>query len=125
MYTVRDTNTANVNSYKLNEDCNTKTEGHTNVNQLNITCKQNIDTGSSLETKMIDTLTPGVDFVKKINKVIDKELQPNSTINSRTIQLKPQVKEAPDAHYSIDGEEYDVKPLRIEVVPNAIQVFCK
>ncbi|XP_011186598.2 acylglycerol kinase, mitochondrial [Zeugodacus cucurbitae] len=125
MYTVRDTNSANnMNAYKVNEECDKKTEGHTNVNQLNITCKQNGDSSSELETKMIDTLTPGFEFVKKINKVIGKELAPNSTIKSRTIQLQPTDKTASETHYSIDGEEYDVKPLRIEVIPNAIQVFC-
>ncbi|XP_011213980.2 acylglycerol kinase, mitochondrial [Bactrocera dorsalis] len=125
MYTVRDTNTANnINSYKLNEDCDTKTEGHTNVNQLNITCKQNVGATSELETRMIDTLSPGFDFVKQINKVIGKELTPNSTIKSRTIRLQPTDKDATESHYSIDGEEYAVKPLRIEVIPNAIQVFC-
>ncbi|XP_054745259.1 acylglycerol kinase, mitochondrial [Anastrepha obliqua] len=124
IYTVPHNNAVNANSYKLNEDCDTKIEGHTNANQLNITCKQNSDSITELETKIIDTLTPGIEFVKKVNKVIEKELEPNSLIKSRTINLLPALKNAADAHYSVDGEEYRVKPLRIEVVPNAIQVFC-
>lgn len=125
MYKVKDTNTHNnPNSYKLNEDCDAITKGHTNVNQLNITCKRNVDSTSELETKMIDALIPGFDFVKKINKVIGKELEPNSTIKSRIIRLQPTDENATTMHYSIDGEEYDVRPLRVEVIPNGIQVFC-
>ncbi|XP_036321363.1 acylglycerol kinase, mitochondrial [Rhagoletis pomonella] len=124
MYTVRDTSIPNANSYKLNDNCATRIEGHTSANQLNITCKKNGDSITELETKIINTLVPGIEFVKKLNKVIGRELEPNSMLQSRTIQLLPSVKETTDAHYSIDGEEYDVKPLKIEVVPNAIQVFC-
>ncbi|XP_067620853.1 acylglycerol kinase, mitochondrial [Eurosta solidaginis] len=130
MYTVRDgTNTVNTNAYKINTDCNTQIKGHTKANQLNITCKKNSDSHlSELETKVIDTLTPGIEFVKKVPQVIKNDLEANSTLKSRTIRLLPKqeqhVTTTKEAHYSIDGEVYDVKPLSIEVIPNAIQVFC-
>ncbi|KAH8287950.1 hypothetical protein KR018_009292 [Drosophila ironensis] len=107
-----------------NEQCSSRIEGSIEANQININCTQNQENFSELESQFISSLEPGWKFIKKIPEITESSLPPSLVVKSRTIQLFPAGEEAGDTFYSIDGEEYDARPIKVSVVPNAIKVFC-
>ncbi|KAH8410656.1 hypothetical protein KR009_011095 [Drosophila setifemur] len=106
-----------------NDNCSNRFEGRIEANQISINCTQNKENVSELESQFISSLKPGWDFIKKIPQITDSKILPSVVVNSRTIQLYPS-DEMADMFYSIDGEEYDARPIKVSVVPNAIKVFC-
>ncbi|XP_017098794.2 acylglycerol kinase, mitochondrial [Drosophila bipectinata] len=107
-----------------NENCSNRIQGSIEANQININCTQNEDNFSELESQFISSLKPGWEFIKKIPEITDSNVLPNFVLKSRTIQLYPTGELAADTFYSIDGEEYDARPIKVSVIPNAIKVFC-
>ncbi|KAH8249099.1 hypothetical protein KR032_005843 [Drosophila birchii] len=106
-----------------NEICGNKFEGSIEANQINIKCTQNKDNFAELESQFISSLQPGWDYIRQIPQVVaSSSILPTLVVNSRTIQLHP-AGEMADKFYSIDGEEYDARPIKVSVVPNAIKVF--
>ncbi|XP_030384004.1 acylglycerol kinase, mitochondrial [Scaptodrosophila lebanonensis] len=106
-----------------NDSCTTKFEGRIETNQLNIACNRNEENYSELESEFINSLQPGWDFVKNIPNITKNAITPNLVLRSRTIQLYP-IADTSNIFYSIDGEEYDARPIKVSVVPNAIKVCC-
>ncbi|XP_017042795.1 acylglycerol kinase, mitochondrial isoform X2 [Drosophila ficusphila] len=106
-----------------NENCSNKFEGSVEASQININCVQNKDNFAELESQFISSLQPGWDFIKQIPRVTCSNISPSLVVKSRTIQLHP-ADETTEKFYSIDGEEYDARPIKVSVVPNAIKVFC-
>lgn len=106
-----------------NDDCDTNLYGSIKSNQINISLKQNNENFAELESKFINSLQPGWDFIKTIPKITNKSVEPNVVVQSRTIKLIPS-ENTPNIFYSIDGEEYEPRPIKVSVVPNAIKVFC-
>ncbi|KRG00407.1 uncharacterized protein Dwil_GK18606 [Drosophila willistoni] len=107
----------------LNNNCSTQIKGKIEANDLTIACSQNKENFVELESKFINSLHPGWDFIKNIPNIAISNIQPSLVLKSRTIQLYPSSPKA-SLLYSIDGEEYDARPIKISVVPNAIKVFC-
>ncbi|KAH8281684.1 hypothetical protein KR054_002249 [Drosophila jambulina] len=106
-----------------NDNCGNKFEGSIEANQINIKCTQNQDNFAELESQFISSLQPGWDYITQIPQVVgSSSILPSLVLNSRTIQLYP-AGEMADKFYSIDGEEYDARPIKVSVVPNAIKVF--
>ncbi|KAH8389140.1 hypothetical protein KR200_003651 [Drosophila serrata] len=106
-----------------NDNCSNKFEGSIEANQINIKCTQNKDNFAELESQFISSLEPGWDYIMQIPQVVaSSSILPTLVVNSRTIQLHP-AGEMADKFYSIDGEEYDARPIKVSVVPNAIKVF--
>lgn len=106
-----------------NDNCGNRFEGSIEANQINIKCTQNKENFAVLESQFISSLQPGWDYIKQIPQVVaSSNILPTLVVNSRTIQLHP-AGEMSDKFYSIDGEEYDARPIKVSVVPNAIKVF--
>ncbi|XP_060650343.1 acylglycerol kinase, mitochondrial [Drosophila nasuta] len=112
-------------SYKLvvNEKCSSNQEGSITSNQINISLNQNSENFDELESKFINSLQPGWEFIKNIPNITNKTIEPNFIVKSRTIKLYPSAN-TPNIFYSIDGEEYEPRPIKVSIVPNAIKVFC-
>ncbi|XP_016982737.2 acylglycerol kinase, mitochondrial [Drosophila rhopaloa] len=106
-----------------NDNCSNQFKGSVEASQINISCVQNQDNFAELESQFISSLQPGWEFIKQIPQVTCSNILPNLVVKSRTIQLHP-AGEMADKFYSIDGEEYDARPIKVSVVPNAIKVFC-
>lgn len=106
-----------------NDDCATNLHGSIKSNQINISLNQNKENFAQLESKFINCLQPGWNFVKEIPKITNKTVEPNVIVKSRTIKLFPS-ENTPNMFYSIDGEEYEPRPIKVSIVPNAIKVFC-
>ncbi|KAH8408166.1 hypothetical protein KR222_005690 [Zaprionus bogoriensis] len=106
-----------------NENCDTNLHGSIVSNQINIALNQNKENFAQLESKFISSLQPGWDFIKTIPNITNKTIEPNVVVKSRTIKLYPS-ENTPDIYYSIDGEEYEPRPIKVSIVPNAIKVFC-
>lgn len=45
------------------------------------------------------------------------------TIEARTIEVSP--KKGKESWFSIDNEYYEVKPIKVTLLPEAINMFCK
>ncbi|XP_002002875.4 acylglycerol kinase, mitochondrial [Drosophila mojavensis] len=122
---VKTQNVSRAATQKLikNDSCATKLSGCINSNQININLSHNEENFSELESKFIDSLQPGWDLIKNIPKITNKTVEPNLVLKSRTIKLYPSVSDEP-IFYSIDGEEYEPRPIQVSIVPNAIKVFC-
>ncbi|XP_016945587.3 acylglycerol kinase, mitochondrial [Drosophila suzukii] len=106
-----------------NDNCANKFEGSVEASQININCVQNEENFAELESQFISSLQPGWEFIKQIPQVTCSNILPSLVVKSRTIQLHP-AGEMAEKFYSIDGEEYDARPIKVSVVPNAIKVFC-
>ncbi|XP_017004051.2 acylglycerol kinase, mitochondrial [Drosophila takahashii] len=106
-----------------NDECSKKVEGSVEASQININCVQNGNNFAELESQFISSLQPGWEFIKQIPQVTCSNILPSLVVKSRTIQLHPDGEMA-EKFYSIDGEEYDARPIKVSVVPNAIKVFC-
>jgi len=106
-----------------NDNCGNKFEGSVEASQININCVQNEENFAELESQFISSLQPGWEFIKQIPQVTCSNILPSLVVKSRTIQLHP-AGEMAEKFYSIDGEEYDARPIKVSVVPNAIKVFC-
>ncbi|EDW57490.1 acylglycerol kinase, mitochondrial [Drosophila virilis] len=106
-----------------NDSCATNLHGFIKSNQINITLNQNDENFAELESKFISSLQPGWDFIKNIPNITKKTIKPNLILKSRTIKLYPSDSTSP-IFYSIDGEEYEPRPIQVSVVPKAIKVFC-
>ncbi|XP_022232685.2 acylglycerol kinase, mitochondrial [Drosophila obscura] len=106
-----------------NSECSSKLQGKMEANQIDVTCVRNNENFSELETHFISSLQPGWGFIKTIPSITCSTIAPQLVLRSRTIQLYPNGKTNNDS-YSIDGEEYDARPIKLSVVPNAIKVFC-
>ncbi|KAH8263205.1 hypothetical protein KR044_005809 [Drosophila immigrans] len=109
--------------FVVNENCATNMEGSIKSNQINISLNQNSENFAELESKFIDSLQPGWEFIKNIPNITNKSIEPNLIVKSRTIKLYPSTS-SPNIFYSIDGEEYEPRPIKVSIVPNAIKVFC-
>ncbi|XP_033150570.1 acylglycerol kinase, mitochondrial isoform X2 [Drosophila busckii] len=105
-----------------NDKCATKVHGTITSNQINISLNQNEYNFAELESRFIHSLEPGWSFIKNIPNITKKSIQPNLVVKSRTIQLYP-TDNIPNIFYSIDGEEYEPRAIKISVIPNAIKVF--
>lgn len=74
-----------------------------------------------------DTMT-ATDFIldswKRLRTV---EFIPDSVMNVRTLEFQPEnvYSEENEAFFSIDNEAYEVKPVRISVVPGAVRMFVR
>lgn len=75
--------------------------------------------------KLSGILNSGFDYMfnawGKIHKPYN-ESNTNSVIEAKTIEILPQKNEA-QSYYSIDNEDFEVKPIRVSVLPEAIQMF--
>ncbi|KAJ8937290.1 hypothetical protein NQ318_020340 [Aromia moschata] len=66
-----------------------------------------------------------LDFVRNGWKSENGETRDvKEVIEARTVEVKPEIKQK-EAWFSIDNENYEVKPVRITLLPKAINMFCK
>ncbi|XP_073845601.1 acylglycerol kinase-like protein Mulk [Musca autumnalis] len=101
----------------VNETCGQKEEHTVEAKQMDIGWKQNAQTFAELNTEIIETIEAGIDFVTHIKK----KMEPSLLLKSRTIELQP--KEFDMATYTIDGEEYDARAVKITLLPNRIKSY--
>uniref|UniRef100_A0A336LLJ1 Acylglycerol kinase, mitochondrial n=1 Tax=Culicoides sonorensis TaxID=179676 RepID=A0A336LLJ1_CULSO len=52
-------------------------------------------------------------------------MAPEKVIDSRSVIIRPEIEssEEKETYYSIDNEDYEVKPVKVSVVPDAIQMY--
>ncbi|XP_066137593.1 acylglycerol kinase, mitochondrial [Euwallacea fornicatus] len=46
-------------------------------------------------------------------------------IEARTLEIQPQIKPEKESWFSIDNEEYEVKPVKITLLPKLLKMYCK
>uniref|UniRef100_A0A1L8DZ26 Acylglycerol kinase, mitochondrial n=1 Tax=Nyssomyia neivai TaxID=330878 RepID=A0A1L8DZ26_9DIPT len=79
-------------------------------------------TESGLHMVLSPLETSAFTFIRKSWKRLQNGTDnPQEAIEARTVQILPELKE--DKYYSIDNEEYDVKPIKITLIPHAIKMF--
>lgn len=105
----------------VNDECIKQIHCSVSTSQITTTsfCKPD---GCQLVTKSYTKINSGVDLIKRFFNTNSFENFPTLTIDSRTIQVVPTASYE-NKFFSIDGEEYEVRPIRISLVPKAIQVF--
>ncbi|XP_047506920.1 acylglycerol kinase, mitochondrial [Pieris napi] len=64
------------------------------------------------------------EFVSEGWRRIKGDSKIEEVIQARTILLQPQSTK-PDEVFEIDKEEFDVKPMKVTILPNMIKLFCK
>lgn len=65
-----------------------------------------------------------LDFIKNGIKIEKGKKDIQEIVEARVINLNPQnVKE--DYWFSIDNEEYEVKPIKITLLPKMLNIFCR
>uniref|UniRef100_A0A1B0CE40 Acylglycerol kinase, mitochondrial n=1 Tax=Lutzomyia longipalpis TaxID=7200 RepID=A0A1B0CE40_LUTLO len=81
-------------------------------------------TEPALEMKLSPAEASSFSFILKSWKRLQGQLEAagREAIEARTVQILPEMMEK-EKYYSIDNEEYDVKPIRITLLPNAINMF--
>ncbi|KAL5290598.1 AGK.2 family protein [Megaselia abdita] len=109
----------------INEDCVTTTSGSVKSSEVVIT--PNSESPARLHLETAPSVEPGIDFIKESwSRIIVKEneLVPASVVEGRTITLVPQTEEKyTDKYFYIDNEEYEVRPVKISLIPNAFDVY--
>ncbi|KAL9875281.1 acylglycerol kinase, mitochondrial [Glossina fuscipes] len=118
-YTTRSISEKSTNF--INEFCKVEKSEYVEMNQIDISCIKNSDSFFELKTDLVKSLTPGFNFLDNISKVVHQSVEPAISLRSRTIKLYPSIQAST---YYIDGEEYDVRPIKISLIPNAIKLFC-
>lgn len=66
-----------------------------------------------------------IEFVSEGWRRLKGELKENNVITARTIELRPREPNSEKEVIEIDKEEYDVKPIRITLLPKVVRLFCK
>lgn len=61
------------------------------------------------------------DFTLNANLILN--LQFKEVIEARTVDLKPEMNRE-NIWFSIDNEEYEVKPIRVTLLPNILKMYC-
>lgn len=64
-------------------------------------------------------------FVSEGFKSVKGERTVNETIEARQIELSPEVAGNKEMWFSIDKENFEVKPVKITLLPKTIPLFCK
>ncbi|XP_022123920.2 acylglycerol kinase, mitochondrial [Pieris rapae] len=64
------------------------------------------------------------EFVSEGWRRIKGDSKIEEVVKARTILLQPQSTK-PDEVFEIDKEEFDVKPMKVTILPNMIKMFCK
>uniref|UniRef100_A0A1A9WEW8 Acylglycerol kinase, mitochondrial n=1 Tax=Glossina brevipalpis TaxID=37001 RepID=A0A1A9WEW8_9MUSC len=106
----------------INELCDVEESENIEMNQIDIFCNKNSESFFELKTDLVKSLTPGFNFIENISNVVHYAIEPATSLKSRTIKLYPSLTTANT--YYIDGEEYEVRPIKISLIPNAIKLFC-
>lgn len=110
----------------INEDCVTATPGAVKSSEVVIT--PNSESPARLHLETASLVEPGIDFIKESwSRILVKEKHestPASVVEGRTITLIPQTEEKyTDKYFYIDNEQYEVRPVKISLIPNAFDVY--
>lgn len=118
---------------RLNPECSVKTETQlTDVNELFLTTSnlESMEAPNHLNIRLGSAKVPTMDWIQDSWSRTADELSStilNTKLSVRTMELIPErkVKEAKDKEefYSIDNEDYEVKPIRITLLPRHINMF--
>ncbi|XP_075148800.1 acylglycerol kinase-like protein Mulk [Haematobia irritans] len=100
-----------------NELCGLKEERQVQAKQMDIISLQNAQNFFELNTEVVESIEAGIDFIMHIKE----KMQPSLLLKSRTVQIQPTQFDMPT--YSIDGEEYDARAVKISLLPNAIKCY--
>ncbi|KXZ75829.1 hypothetical protein TcasGA2_TC031813 [Tribolium castaneum] len=46
-------------------------------------------------------------------------------IEARSVEIQPKINQNEEKWFSIDNENYELKPVRVTLLPKLINVFCK
>lgn len=79
---------------------------------------------SKLELKLGPQSVDYFDFVSQGFQSLKGKRIVNETIEAREIELTPKNNEK-EMWYSIDRENFEVKPVKITLLPQIIRMFCK
>lgn len=113
----------------INSDCVTSTSTSVKSSEVLITSSESSsEIPAALHLETVPAVEPGVDFIKESwRRILKKEKDeslPASVVEGRTITLFPQSEEKYiDKYFFIDNEEYEVRPVKISLIPNAFDVF--
>lgn len=110
---------APVNSLNVaNESCGIKEDYDIQAKQVDIVWNQNGQSYAELNTEVIETISTGLDFIRNIKQ----KMEPTLLLKSRTVQVQPKQFDMPT--YSIDGEEYDARAVKITLLPSGVKCYC-
>uniref|UniRef100_T1GI02 Acylglycerol kinase, mitochondrial n=1 Tax=Megaselia scalaris TaxID=36166 RepID=T1GI02_MEGSC len=100
----------------INEDCLTTSTQSVKTSEVLI--KSNVESPARLHLETTTSVEPGIDFIKESwNRLFSEEVpSPSSVVEGRTITLVPQTEEKyQDKFFYIDNEEYEVRPVKINI----------
>lgn len=118
---------------RVNPECSTRTESKLEaVNELLLTTS-NVEDMQPPPKKMLIRLGSAnvatTDWIRDAWRRTTDELSSSATgrcLESRTVELIPERKprtEGPEEFYSIDNEAFEVKPIRVTLLPGHINMF--
>lgn len=113
----------------MNENCNTVEEICFKSTELDIIPMESKDNSPAYLDVILNKMTLSyLDFVREgWRRVNDDSLNVNdNSIKARTVELLPLTVSTPENEiwYNIDNEEFDVKPIRITLLPNSLRIYC-
>nr|XP_018912625.1 PREDICTED: acylglycerol kinase, mitochondrial [Bemisia tabaci] len=66
-----------------------------------------------------------IDFVKKgFKRIEDRVFEAPESFEAHILELHPVLKTDEEMYFSIDNEPYEVRPVKITLLPKSINVFC-
>lgn len=111
------------------DDCEKEKIQDCEANQIDIICNDVNDNSTQLnkeelQANFIKSLPKGIIFLENLFNVVQHKLKPTEIVKMPSVQLLPSISSSNSTVYYIDGEEYDVFPVKISMKPNAIRIFC-
>ncbi|KAM7352454.1 acylglycerol kinase-like protein Mulk [Cochliomyia hominivorax] len=97
--------------------CSTEENFKIDAKQIDIRCIKNAGSFFELKTDVIEDISSRSKFIMDMLKQM--KLQSSMSIESRTVELVPV--EFQHQSYYIDGESYDVRPIKITCIPNTLK----
>jgi len=111
----------------INDNCKTKTEIEVEPSELLLTTNINrlADDIPKISLKIGKYEESSIDFVKNSWSRLGVNDFESKSEDIRSIEIVPEVVSTEDKEifFSIDNESYEVKPVRISVIPRAIQMY--
>ncbi|XP_059620370.1 acylglycerol kinase, mitochondrial [Phlebotomus argentipes] len=111
----------------INESCTKEYTIDGNHSEVIIETSEPMTAGS-LQIKLSELENSSFSFIynswKRVQSNPSASTAQRASIDARTVEILPEKKEsAKEKYYSIDNEEYDVKPIKITLLKHAINMF--
>lgn len=111
----------------INENCTKTNSIELNSTEIVLSVNTSNDSLSKLEVYVDGPFESKYDFIKdNWQRIQTRKIQGNKEIEARTIELIPENvnnTEDNEVFYSIDSEAFEVKPIKVVLIPKAVDLY--